>query len=65
MAQAGAATQAVYTQGSCVQQGVYMDTDRGCGTAEVGMSRATARQRHWWLSRAGRYDVSRDDGGSD
>ena len=29
------------------------------------MRRATAGQRHWWLSRAGRYGASRDDGGSD
>ena len=29
------------------------------------MSRATAGQRHWWLSRAGRYGARRDDGGSD
>ena len=29
------------------------------------MSRATAGQRHWWLSRAGRYGASRDNGGSD
>ena len=37
MAQAGAATQAVYTQGSCARQGVSMDTDRGCGKAETGV----------------------------
>ena len=37
MAQAGEATQAVYTQGSCAGQGVSMDTDKGCGKAETGM----------------------------
>ena len=41
---------------------------QGCSAtaqAEAGMSRATAWQRHWWLSRTGRYGASRDDGGSD
>ena len=29
------------------------------------MRSATVGQRHWWLSSAGRYGASRDDGGSD
>ena len=35
MAQDGAAAQAVNTQGSCVRQGMSMDTDSGCGKAEI------------------------------
>ena len=37
MAQAGAEAPAVNTQGSCVRQGVSMDTDSGCGKEETGV----------------------------
>ena len=37
MAQAGAVAQDVYTQGSCLRQGVSMDTDSGCDRAETGV----------------------------
>ena len=61
MAQAGAAAQAVYTQGSCTRLMLAtMEAQSGLGQAETGvpararMRRATAGQRHWGLSRAGR-----------
>ena len=70
MAQAGAAAQAVYTQGSCTRQRlVTVEAQSGLGQAETGvqararMRRATTRQRHWRLSRARRNSSSGSDGG--
>ena len=45
MAQTGAATQAVYTQGSCARQGVSMDTDSGCGKVVQGTAKAAGKCR--------------------
>ena len=45
MAQAGAAAQAVYTQGSCARQGVSMDTDSGCGKVVQGTATAAGKCR--------------------
>ena len=45
MAQAGAATQAVYTQGSCARQSMSMDTDNGCGKVVQGTSTAVGKCR--------------------